>query len=416
MEEEALPDAGFSMLIPELIQEEIALSEPVPEAEADISWERRDAPGEPDFPIDGVSLAEAENPGALPDSLAENSTENAIENTIENPPANPSETPAQSAQQQPADSGVTAAPAPAIPAPLTPPVVPVVPPPAPVPVPQKPAADSGQSSIAAAGPIVPSAGPDNNADYFPPSGGAATIIAGPSRRMSGIVGQTITVTLPGINWIYMPDEADAGKIRYIGKIVEDGSTVFSFSPFEKGDYELKFQQQDLAANTLRYDDVRLAVDPASGTQTGEPSSDTAAANPAASGTQQQPDVAPPVAAQSPAPEAAAASSTETPAPVTVTAPVDEPEAEKLKKLAQDGRADALAELEKYVAGHEAEFEGLDEWYFFLAQMFEKDSPARDMKKALAYYEKVRDLFPISSRWPASDVKSRYIRLNYFDIR
>jgi hypothetical protein len=215
------------------------------------------------------------------------------------------------------------------------------------------------------------------------------------------------VTLPGINWIYIPDEAAAGKIRYLGKVVEDGNTIFSFSPFEKGSYDLKFQQQDLAANTLRYDDVELSVDSAPESKTGE--------QPPAAGTQNA--QAQPAPSESP-PAAQIPGTQDPPPPESAAAPpadANETEGGRLKRLAQNGQAGAAAELENYVAGHEAELEDLDEWYFALAQIFE-NAPARDMKKALMYYEKVRDRFPLSSRWAASDTKSRYIRLNYFDIR
>jgi hypothetical protein len=103
-------------------------------------------------------------------------------------------------------------------------------------------------------------------------------------------------------------------------------------------------------------------------------------------------------------------------PEKETALPGETEIQRLQRLSQEGSPGGLAELENYINSHEAQLSGLDELYFFLAQMFEKDTPSRDMKKSLVYYEKVRDLFPLSSRWGACDLRSRYIRLNYFDIR
>ena len=287
-----------------------------------------------------------------------------------------------------------------------------------------------------------SASKDKPADYFPPAERVATITTGPLRQMSGIVGTNFTVTLPGIGWIYLPDENAQGRIRYMGKVIERGDTVFAFAPFEKGDYNLRFQQQDLAANTLHYDDVNLTIasadeePPAAG-----PSALTQpAAAPAASAPPGVPaaSAAPAIPAQSaspaapPAEQAQSASPAEgdkpaaldfpaTPPPVVAAPPGDnaipgESELARLQRLSKDGEASWLAELEKYIAAHEAEIPGLDELYFFLAQIYEKDTPARDMKKSLLYYEKVRDNFPLSPRWQASDLRSRYIRINYFDIR
>jgi hypothetical protein len=226
-------------------------------------------------------------------------------------------------------------------------------------------------------------------DFFP-VGEAATIAAGPQRQISGAVGRTISVALPGTGWIYWEDEAAAGKIRYLGKVVEEGETVFSFTAFEKGDYTLRFQQQDLAANTLRYDDVRLAVEPPA-----ETAADAGAAR-------TPPEETFPAAVPA--------------APETAAAP-EETDSQKMERLFREGKLkEAAAEAEKFVREHEADIQDLDEWYFALAEMFEKEASLRDMKKSLMYYEKVRDVFPLSRRWAASDARIRFIRLNFFDVR
>jgi hypothetical protein len=254
-------------------------------------------------------------------------------------------------------------------------------------------------------PVNPSAEPS---DYFPPSERAATIVSGSPQRISGVVGRTITVTLPGIGWTYLQDEDAEGKIRYLGKLVEGGITVFSFAPFARGDYNLKFQQQDLAANTMRYDDVNLAVSPAedAAQNAARPSAETMPP-------QERSEAAPPaIQPETPAQAPPAAPS----AALEPSVSGDETELQRLQKLIQEGRPEALAEFENYISSREGEIEDLDALYFQLAQTFEKDSPLRDMKKSLMYYEKVRDLFPLSPHWADSDIKSRFIRLNYFEIR
>ncbi|MCL1818624.1 MAG: hypothetical protein FWG35_06810, partial [Spirochaetaceae bacterium] len=291
-----------------------------------------------------------------------------------------------------------------------PPPPPAAPPPPPPPAAPPVATRPEPYSPPSMPPLPAATGAQPPPDFFPPAENVATITTGPLRQISGVVGQTFTVNLPGIGWIYMPDEEAAGKIRYLGKVTGEGSTVFTFSPFAKGDYNLKFQQQDLAANTLRYDDVKLAVD----AEDLRP----IAANPSARDTREAP-AAPAADPVSPSPAPVVQAPAAPPAPV-VTQPVEivppgETELQRLQRLAPEN-AGSLAELEHYIGEHEAALDGLDEWYFLLATMFEKAGPARDMKKALLYYEKVRNNFPLSARWQASDVKSRYIRLNYFDIR
>jgi hypothetical protein len=221
------------------------------------------------------------------------------------------------------------------------------------------------------------------------------------------VGSPVTITLPGIGWIYLPTADAEGKIRYVGKVMEEGNTVFSFALLEKGDYNLKFQQQDLAANTMRYNEVDLAVNPPE--SAARPPQPPAPAAPAA-----PPVPAVPPAQPGPPPQAS-------PPPPVLPSPAagsqdGESELGRLQRLVREGQREALAQLEKYVADHQTELEDLDGLYFSLAKMFEQDGPARDMKKSLLYYEKVRDLFPLSRFWTESDTKSRYIRLNYFDIR
>jgi hypothetical protein len=320
--------------------------------------------------------------------------------------------PAAQPVPQPLPVPVPAPPLPPVaPAPVTPPVAPAV---IPAPAAAIPAPVAGEASPAR--PLTenaarqlpeprqtenpsPSSLPGGGDSFFPPAEGVATITLGTPRRISGIEGRSVSVTLPGIGWIYLPGDDAEGKIRYIGKVMEEGNTVFSFALLERGDYNLKFQQQDLAANTMRYDDVELAV------------------NPSEAARQQPSPAAPPASAAPAAPAPPVSTPVEPSPPATPPQPAEnENELQMLQRLVQEGQSGALARLETYVGDHQAEIPDLDELYFYLAGKFEQDTPERDMKKSLLYYEKVRDLFPLSRRWIESDTKSRYIRVNYFDIR
>ncbi len=81
------------------------------------------------------------------------------------------------------------------------------------------------------------------------------------------------------------------------------------------------------------------------------------------------------------------------------------------------KKEAVQRIEEYLQSEEGmESPDRDQWFFTLAQMYEREPEVKDIKKALYYYEKVRDQFPFSSYWEEADYRSRYIRRNFFEIR
>lgn len=427
---EAPADAGLPVKIPPGGEEAPALAEPVPEPVPELSLAQPLRAGEEPAALPQPEPPRAEEP---PREEAASGAEAGERLAKEEPPRAPSPAPVPPPVIPPAAP-------PAGKPPAAPPPEKPLPPAVSAPAPEKPAPVPPPQAGAQKGSPPQSPRPDPKLDFFPP-GASASITAGPSRDASGSVGNPITVALPGTGWIFMPDESLAGKIRYLGKSVEDGETVFSFSAFEKGDYNLKFQQQDLAANTVRYDDVRLSVNPNTEAASGEAvkadaqsASGSAVSAAAAAQSSAGPLGAPapgegvlsaPSAPEGgreqnsvPVPEASAAPSS---GDVSGASPAGALSAEspdaRLERLLREGRlGDAGGEAEKYVEEAGPGLSNKDEWYFALAQLFEKDEKLKDMKKALSYYEKVRDGFPLSRRWPESDTRSRYIRFNFFDIR
>ena len=51
-----------------------------------------------------------------------------------------------------------------------------------------------------------------------------------------------------------------------------------------------------------------------------------------------------------------------------------------------------------------------------AKALELTGPQKDIKRAYAYYKKVRDEFPESAFWDEAAARAFYIERHYFDIR
>jgi hypothetical protein len=83
--------------------------------------------------------------------------------------------------------------------------------------------------------------------------------ATPERRVEARAGNEFTVRLPGDGWIYLGSAGDADIVRFEGKEVVEDETVFSFRAEKSGDYELRFQQQDVVSGTMDRTAVALEV-------------------------------------------------------------------------------------------------------------------------------------------------------------
>jgi outer membrane protein assembly factor BamD (BamD/ComL family) len=60
--------------------------------------------------------------------------------------------------------------------------------------------------------------------------------------------------------------------------------------------------------------------------------------------------------------------------------------------------------------------GTDEAFMLYARALEKAGPQKDIKRAFAYYKKVRDEYPESAFWDEAAARAAYIERHYFDIR
>jgi len=60
--------------------------------------------------------------------------------------------------------------------------------------------------------------------------------------------------------------------------------------------------------------------------------------------------------------------------------------------------------------------GTDEGYLLYGQALELNGPTKDIKRAYAFYKRLRDEYPESAYWDQADARVSYIERHYFDIR
>jgi len=211
--------------------------------------------------------------------------------------------------------------------------------------------------------------------------------------VSAEIGRIIEISLPGLGWIFLGEEDDTGAVKYQGKKTTEDGTVFSFLAFRPGDYRLRFQQQSLPSNRINHQDVRVAV------ARDRPAPDEGAG---------------PTAAQSPRDPGegpSGAAGTVTPGPAVET------EEGKLERLLQEGRIrEAVAGIEEYLRRETGSDGNADSWHFRLAELYERNTEVKNMKKALYFYERLQDLYPMSPRFEDAARRARYIRVNFIQIR
>jgi len=222
----------------------------------------------------------------------------------------------------------------------------------------------------------------------------------PRKKVEGEVGKTVRIVLPGVGWIYLGEKDRGGKVKYLGKDTSYDATTFSFSILQEGDTVLQFQQQDLLAKSTTYDSV-LVTTSREPTKSGQEKTAGKEGEAVTTGEKALPPGSPQTALKE----------------GLKTSPA-EPFPQQVDRLVKEGKKlEAVQLIEGYLQSEEGStFLEKDRWYFTLAQMYERESELKDIKKALYYYEKVRDQFPFSPYWEEADYRSRYIRRNFFEIR
>jgi len=233
-----------------------------------------------------------------------------------------------------------------------------------------------------------------------PLSSASDPFSQPRKKVEGEVGKTVRIVLPGVGWIYLGEKERGGKVKYLGKDTSSDATTFSFSILQEGDTVLQFQQQDLLAKSTTYDSVLVTT-----------SRESAKAGREKTGGKEGAAVTAGEKALPPGSQSAVLKE-------GVERSHLEPFPQQVDRLVKEGKKlEAVQLIEGYLQSEEGTSSpGRDRWYFTLAQLYEGDPEVKDIKKALYYYERIRDQFPFSPHWEEADYRSRYIRRNFFEIR
>jgi hypothetical protein len=258
------------------------------------------------------------------------------------------------------------------------------------------------------------------------------------RNFSAVEGSRFEVPFDGTGWTYLGEQTNKEGIAYDSRRFEGTSLVFVLNPIKAGDYILRFQRQD-SLRGLSYEElvgVTVAPKPAAGavpTTSSAAVPASSAAVPAISAAVPAISAAVPTTSSAAVPANSAAvpansaavpsnsavasiSGTATPAPLVDASTLATPEAALLSARSEltAGRVPgALAALDRLVALAPA---GTDEAFILYARALEQNGPQKDIKRAYAYYTKVRDEYPESPFWDEADARASYIERRYFDIR
>jgi hypothetical protein len=278
-----------------------------------------------------------------------------------------------------------------------------------------------------------------------PSSLALSVVADPVPQTKADIGRNYTVVegkrfevpFDGTGWTYLGEKTLREGISYDSRRYQGSSLVFILNPIKAGDYILRFQRQD-ALRGLSYEElIGVTVTPkpaatvasspvaaattasaAASPATVSTTSASAAVNPANATATGASVVAKPSSATT-APSSANAVTTTASAPAGLlvnAASLTTPEAALAaarSELAADRPQGALEALDRLIALAPA---GTDEAYVLYARALEKNGPQKDIKRAYAYYKKLRDEYPESAFWDEADARASYIERHYFEIR
>jgi chemotaxis protein histidine kinase CheA len=267
-----------------------------------------------------------------------------------------------------------------------------------------------------------------------------------SRVVRLTVGQMLEIPFRGTGWVYLGEMGNRRGISYDSRRLDTqgGNTLgqsFIFRAEIAGTYILKFYKQDFIQDYIINDYVQVIVGeaddsgrgrPFSGIDRGrviaeprwpsisevaEPTSETVSpATGAAAGTQRSDAVQ----AVEPASQAVSGSAPATAAPSQTSAsPPDEvmlPN-EYVRQAKQEFDAghveQALDILERMKQRYPS---GTDEAWWLLGQLYEANSPARDIRQSLEYYRRLVNEYPQSNRVDDARRRIAYLERYYLNIR
>jgi hypothetical protein len=260
------------------------------------------------------------------------------------------------------------------------------------------------------------------------------------------VGQILEIPFRGTGWVYLGELGNRKGISYDSRRLDvvSGNILgqsFIFRAEIAGTYILKFYKQDFIQDYIINDYVQVIVGEAEdGTLSGRPFSvidrgrvvaeprwptiPASAAEPAGSTSEAVPTETAPSAGKTTPAETAPQRPNDAAAPADVpkagASPVTEsvlsPE-EYVRQAKQEfdaGRVEqALALLELLKQRYPS---GTDEAWWLLGQLYESNSPIRDIKLSLEYYRRLVNEYPQSNRVDDARRRAAYLERYYLNIR
>ena len=254
-----------------------------------------------------------------------------------------------------------------------------------------------------------------------------------SRTISAVEGTRFEVPFEGTGWTYLGEKSLKEGIAYDSRRFVSNSLVFVLNPIKAGDYFLRFQRQD-SLRGLSYEDlIEVVVSPKPepstpsavgvvGTVNGPVAPSAAPGVNVASSPSLEPQPVVSAPQQAKLPQAAIGGGATTTAanngsvPAIPASSLTTPEsalAQARSALAAGRAQGALDALDRLMTLAPT---GTDEAFFLYGQALELNGPTKDIKRAYAYYEKIRDEYPESAFWDRANDRVSYIERHYFDIR
>jgi hypothetical protein len=256
-----------------------------------------------------------------------------------------------------------------------------------------------------------------------------------SRTVRATVGQLVEVPFRGTGWVYLGETGARRGLAYDSRRLDPEGQSFIFRAEAAGTYFLKFYKQDFINDYIINDYVQVIVGEAPETSAlgwfnppidrgrviAEPRWPEVDVPEAALPQKENPPAAqasepPAVPSQSPpaqASEPPAVSAKTSAAELSADAGPDE----YVKQAKAEQDAGRTAQALSILDGMKAKFPALsDEALWLYGQLYEANSPNRDIRQALECYRKLIREYPQSGRVPDAQKRIAYLERYYFNIK
>ena len=272
------------------------------------------------------------------------------------------------------------------------------------------------------------------------------IIITPSRTVTLKKGETLVVTYPGTGWIYMGSTSEYNNLASRGRKLGSADTKYTLLAKEAGTQIHHFYKVDNLTGEYIDDYLEVIVQDKKGkSSTTVTAPDYAAAVPKKAETPAKSQAtknkeAEAAAAKAQAEEAAKAEETPAPAKTTTTTQndndvividdeetaveivdeVEEVPEQNLEEILTQAQtalnaknySQAYSYLQNYI---EVSGDNRDEALYLLGQLYESDSPLKNIKEAINTYQLLCDNYPVSKYWESANKRIIYLKRFYIDI-